>query len=76
MDRLATIETKLDSFKNNLKLYREETKSWYAQLADKASRAADMPALLGMERVIKAGDSSKSVSMNDGIFHTSPSARL
>jgi len=34
MDRLATIETQLDSFKNNLKLYCEETKSWYAQLAD------------------------------------------
>ncbi|WP_236562942.1 RHS repeat-associated core domain-containing protein [Pseudomonas koreensis] len=68
MDRVATIETQLDSFKNSLKLYREETKSWYAQLADKASRAADMPSLLGMERVIKAGDSSKSVSMTDGDF--------
>ncbi|WP_256664779.1 RHS repeat-associated core domain-containing protein [Pseudomonas sp. SZ57] len=68
MDRVADIEAQLDSFKDSLTLYREQTKTWYAELADKGSRATDMPSLLGMERVIKAGGSSKAVSMNDDDF--------
>ncbi len=68
MDRVADIEAQLDSFKDSLTLYREQTKTWYAELADKGSRATDMPSLLGLERVIKAGGSSKAVSMNDDDF--------
>ncbi|WP_192560381.1 RHS repeat-associated core domain-containing protein [Pseudomonas allokribbensis] len=68
MDRVAFVDNQLNTFKDSLKLYQEQTKTWYANVADKASRAADLPSLLGMERVIKVGDTSKSVSMTDGDF--------
>lgn len=68
MDRVAFVDNQLNTFKDSLKLYQEQTKTWYARAADKASRAADLPSLLGMERVIKVGDTSKSVSMTDGDF--------
>ena len=68
MDRVAFVDNQLNTFKDSLKLYREQTKTWYAQALDKGSRAADMPSLLGMERVIKVGNTSKAVSMTDGNF--------
>lgn len=68
MDRVAFVDNQLNTFKDSLKLYQEQTKTWYARAADKASRAADLPSLLGMERVIKVGDTSKAVSMTDGNF--------
>lgn len=68
MDRVAFVDNQLNTFKDSLKLYQEQTKTWYAQALDKGSRAADMPSLLGMERVIKAGNTSKTVSMTDGNF--------
>ncbi|MGE1176733.1 RHS repeat-associated core domain-containing protein [Pseudomonas sp. BW7P1] len=67
-ERIAFIDKQLDTFKDSLTLYQEQTKTWYARAADKASRAADLPSLLGMERVIKVGNTSKSVSMTDGDF--------
>ncbi|GLH39140.1 RHS repeat-associated core domain-containing protein [Pseudomonas moraviensis] len=68
MDRVAFVDNQLNTFKDSLKLYQEQTKTWYAQALDKGSRAADMPSLLGMERVIKVGNTSKAVSMTDGNF--------
>lgn len=68
MDRVAFVDNQLNTFKDSLKLYQEQTKTWYARAADKASRAADLPSLLGMERVIKVGGTSKAVSMTDGNF--------
>ncbi|MGF6512640.1 RHS repeat-associated protein [Pseudomonas sp. BT76 TE3572] len=68
MDRVAFVDNQLSTFKDSLKLYQEQTKTWYASGADKGSRAADLPSLLGMERVIKIGNTSKSVSMTDGDF--------
>jgi RHS repeat-associated protein len=68
MDRVAYVDNQLSTFKDSLKLYQEQTKTWYAKAADKGSRATDLPSLLGMERVIKVGNTSKSVSMTDGDF--------
>ncbi|MBN3862004.1 type IV secretion protein Rhs [Pseudomonas frederiksbergensis] len=68
MDRVAYVDNHLSTFKDSLKLYQEQTKTWYAQAADKGSRAADLPSLLGMERIIKVGNTSKSLSMTDGDF--------
>ncbi|MGF6330044.1 RHS repeat-associated protein [Pseudomonas sp. BS3782 TE3695] len=68
MDRVAYVDNQLSTFKDSLKLYQEQTKTWYAKAADKGSRATDLPSLLGMERVIKVGNTSKSVSMSDGDF--------
>ncbi|MFJ2366574.1 RHS repeat-associated core domain-containing protein [Pseudomonas sp. NPDC087697] len=68
MDRVAYVDNQLSTFKDSLTLYREQTQTWYAQAADKVSRATDMPSLLGMDRVIKVGDTSKSVTMTDGDF--------
>ncbi|AZD27016.1 RHS repeat-associated core domain-containing protein [Pseudomonas chlororaphis] len=68
MGRVADIEKQLNSFKNSLTLYREQTEKWYAQAADAVSEKTDMPSLLGMERVIKVGGTSKAVSMTDGSF--------
>ncbi|MEO6680326.1 MAG: RHS repeat-associated core domain-containing protein, partial [Pseudomonas sp.] len=68
MDRVAFVDNQLSTFKDSLTLYQEQTKTWYAKVADKGSRAADLPSLLGMERVIKVGNTSKAVSMTDGDF--------
>ena len=68
MDRVAFVDNQLNTFKDSLKLYQEQTKTWYASIADKGSRAADLPSLLGMERLIKVGDTSKAVSTTDGNF--------
>jgi len=68
MDRVAYVDNQLSTFKDSLTLYQEQTKTWYAKVADKGSRAADLPSLLGMERVIKVGNTSTSVSMTDSDF--------
>ena len=68
MDQIAVIEQELNDFRNSLTRYREMTESWYARTADAGSRATDLPSLLGMERSIRAGSSSKSVSLGDSDF--------
>ncbi|VVP43350.1 RHS repeat-associated core domain-containing protein [Pseudomonas fluorescens] len=68
MNRVAFIDHQLDVFKDCLTVYREQTKSWYAQSSDYVSHKTDIPSLLGMERIIKVGDTSKAVSMTDGDF--------
>ncbi|PAU60435.1 type IV secretion protein Rhs, partial [Pseudomonas sp. PIC25] len=71
MDQIAYIEEQLSTFKDSLTLYREQTKTWYAQIADKGSHATDMPSLLGMERVLKVGNTSTTVASSDGDFMSS-----
>ncbi|WP_260961279.1 RHS repeat protein [Pseudomonas citri] len=62
------VDQQLDTFKDSLELYRKQTQAWYAQRADDISRFADLPSLLNMDRIIKVGDSSKTVGMADGDF--------
>ncbi|MDR8388256.1 type IV secretion protein Rhs, partial [Pseudomonas sp. JL2] len=68
MDQVHRIEQELDSFKDTLTLYREQLDRWYSQTADRASHAADLPSLMGMERLIRFGDSSSAVSIGDDDF--------
>ncbi|MBK5397405.1 RHS repeat protein [Pseudomonas sp. TH39(2020)] len=68
MEHVARIEQELDSFPGTLSLYREQLKHWFSQAADTASRAADLPSLMGMERIIRFGNSSTAVSSDDDEF--------
>ncbi|QSB39172.1 hypothetical protein JTY93_23670 [Pseudomonas hygromyciniae] len=54
---LDLIEYELNGFHQSLAVYRQQVTSWYAQALDKASHATDLPSLLGMERVLRVGDS-------------------
>ncbi len=71
MDRVARIEQELDSFKDTLSLYREQLDHWFIKAADKLSHAADLPSLMGMERVIKLGNTRTTVSTGDDDFISS-----
>ncbi|MDR6929115.1 hypothetical protein J2Y56_005187, partial [Pseudomonas sp. BE134] len=71
MTHIARIEQELDSFPETLTLYREQLKRWFNQKADQASRAADMPSLMGMERLIKLGSTTTAVSSGDDGFFSS-----
>ena len=68
MEHIARIEQELDSFPGTLSLYREQLKHWFSQAADTASRAADLPSLMGMERIIRFGNASTVVSSDDDEF--------
>ncbi|WP_434580183.1 RHS repeat protein [Pseudomonas sp. Z5-35] len=68
MDQVRRIEDALDSFKETLPLYREQLESWYSRAVDGASQLADLPSLMGMERVIRFGDSTTAVSIQDTDF--------
>ncbi|WP_434694561.1 RHS repeat protein [Pseudomonas sp. Z1-14] len=70
MDQVRRIEAELDSFKDSLSLYREQLDRWYARAADRASQAADLPSLMGMERVLLFGGSATTVSSRDSDFHS------
>ncbi|KJZ62593.1 RHS repeat-associated core domain-containing protein [Pseudomonas fluorescens] len=71
MDQIVRIEQELDGFPNTLSLYREQLKHWLSQAADKASHAADLPSLMGMERIIRFGNASTAVSSGDDDFFSS-----
>ncbi|KAB0483069.1 type IV secretion protein Rhs, partial [Pseudomonas reinekei] len=71
MDHIARIELELDSFPDTLTLYRQQLERWFSQTADKVSHATDMPSLMGMERVIKLGNTSTVVSSADDDFFSS-----
>ncbi|TBN38523.1 DUF6531 domain-containing protein, partial [Pseudomonas sp. BGI-2] len=71
MDQIARIEQELDDFPDTLTLYREQLKSWYSQAADKVSRATDLPSLMDMDRKIKLGNTSTTVSSGDDDFLSS-----
>ena len=68
MEHVTRIEEELDSFPHTLSLYREQLNHWLSQSADKASHVADLPSLMGMERIIKFGSSSTAVSSGDDDF--------
>ncbi|MHA6787392.1 RHS repeat-associated core domain-containing protein [Pseudomonas bijieensis] len=68
MDQVSRIEQELDSFNDTLSVYREQLARWYSRAADRASHAADLPSLMGMERVIRFGDSTTAVSTGDDDF--------
>ncbi len=68
MDQIVRIEQELDGFKDTLVVYREQLGSFLSRNADKISRSMDMPSLMGMERLIKLGDSTTAVSSRDDDF--------
>ncbi|QAX84186.1 type IV secretion protein Rhs [Pseudomonas sp. DTU12.3] len=68
MAAVTRIEQELDSFPDSLNLYREQLKHWASRAADKVSHAADLPSLMGMERIIRFGDGSTAVSSGDNDF--------
>ncbi|WHS58934.1 RHS repeat-associated core domain-containing protein [Pseudomonas sp. G2-4] len=68
MDQVRRIEQELDSLKDTLSVYREQLDRWYSRAADEVSHAADLPSLMGMERLIRFGDSSTAVSTGDDDF--------
>ncbi|SEF08837.1 RHS repeat-associated core domain-containing protein [Pseudomonas palleroniana] len=67
---IAAIEHELDGFHQSLVQYRRQMSAWYAQALDSVSHVADMPSLLGMDRVLRVGDSQRSVSVSDADFST------
>ena len=71
MTHIARIEQELDSFPDTLSLYREQLKHWFSRAADQASRAADLPSLMGMERIIRFGNTTTTVSSGDDEFLSS-----
>jgi hypothetical protein len=50
---IALIEHELDGFHQSLTMYRQQMRAWYARALDSVSDAADMPSLLGMDRVLR-----------------------
>lgn len=76
MDAVTRIEQALDSFPDTLSVYREQLKHWASRAADEVSHAADLPSLMGMERIIRFGSDSTAVSSTDNAFSpVSSSAR-
>ncbi|MCU0120803.1 DUF6531 domain-containing protein, partial [Pseudomonas sp. B2M1-30] len=68
MEAVTRIEQELDSFPDTLSLYREQLKHWLSRSADQISHAADLPSLMGMERVIRFGETRTTVSSDDSQF--------
>ncbi|MGY2376347.1 DUF6531 domain-containing protein, partial [Pseudomonas sp. SDO524_S393] len=68
--RITHIEHELDGFHQSLEIYRQQMNALYAHALDSASHALDLPSLLGMDRVLRVGDSQRSVSMTDADFST------
>ncbi|WP_342307828.1 hypothetical protein WLF14_18040 [Pseudomonas fluorescens] len=67
---IAHIEHELDGFHQSLVTYRQQLGAWYSRALDSVSHAADLPSLLGMDRVLRAGNSQRSVSLSDTDFST------
>ncbi|WP_454191159.1 RHS repeat-associated core domain-containing protein [Pseudomonas canadensis] len=68
--RIALIEFELDGFHQSLVIYRQHMDAWYSRALDSVSHALDMPSLLGMDRVLRVGDSQRAVSISDTDFST------
>ncbi|WP_395607970.1 RHS repeat-associated core domain-containing protein [Pseudomonas sp. B22129] len=62
---IALIEHELNGFHQSLTEYRQQMNAWYSRALDSVSHAADLPSLLGMERVLRVGDSQTVVSAAD-----------
>ncbi|MEZ1318436.1 RHS repeat-associated core domain-containing protein [Pseudomonas fluorescens] len=71
MAHIARIEQELDGFCDTLSLYRQQLQGFLTRTTDQVSHATDMPSLLGMERQIKLGSTSTSVSAGDDDFLSS-----
>ncbi|WP_029977740.1 DUF6531 domain-containing protein, partial [Pseudomonas sp. H1h] len=71
MDAVSRIEQELDSFPDTLNLYRQQLEHWLSRAADRVSHAADLPSLMGMERIIRFGDRVTAVSTGDNDFFSS-----
>ncbi|OPA83897.1 type IV secretion protein Rhs [Pseudomonas fluorescens] len=67
---IASIEHELNGFHQGLAVYRQQMGAWYSRALDSVSHAADMPSLLGMDRVMRVGDTQRSVSLSDADFST------
>uniref|UniRef100_UPI0005192EA4 hypothetical protein n=1 Tax=Pseudomonas tolaasii TaxID=29442 RepID=UPI0005192EA4 len=65
---ITFIEHELNGFHQSLAVYRQQLGAWYSRALDSASHAADLPSLLGIERVLRVGDSQTSVSATDPNF--------
>ncbi|MGY2177933.1 hypothetical protein, partial [Pseudomonas azotoformans] len=67
---IARIEFELDGFHQSLVIYRQQMDAWYSRALDSVSHGLDMPSLLGMDRVLRVGDSQRAVSIADTDFST------
>ncbi|WP_025857519.1 RHS repeat-associated core domain-containing protein [Pseudomonas sp. CHM02] len=67
---IALIEHELNGFHQSLAIYRQQMGAWYSRALDSVSHGLDMPSLLGMDRVLRVGDSQRSVSLSDADFST------
>ena len=67
---ITFIEHELDGFHQSLVEYRQQMGAWYSRALDTVSHAADMPSLLGMDRVLRVGDAQQSVGLGDADFST------
>ncbi|MGY2681274.1 RHS repeat-associated core domain-containing protein [Pseudomonas tolaasii] len=65
---ITFIEHELNGFHQSLAVYRQQFGAWYSRALDSASHAADLPSLLGIERVLRVGHSQTSVSATDPNF--------
>lgn len=65
---IALIEHELDGFHQSLAIYRQKMNAGYARALDSVSHTADLPSLLGMDRVLQEGDSRLSVGVTDTDF--------
>lgn len=68
---IAFIEHELNGFHQSLAEYRQQMDAWYSQALDSVSHSADLPSLLGMDRVLRVGASQTSVGMTDPNFRGS-----
>ncbi|SEN63026.1 YD repeat-containing protein, partial [Pseudomonas sp. ok272] len=69
--RVAQIEQALDTFQDTLGLYRQQLTHWFLRGTDSLSHAADLPSLMGMDRVITLGNARQVVGTGDDEFITS-----
>jgi RHS repeat-associated protein len=70
------IDQQLNSFPDMLTEYREQTKKWYFQVADKGSAALDLPSLFSMDKKLKVSGESTTVGKDDGNYATKVSCPL
>ncbi|MFK9004573.1 type IV secretion protein Rhs, partial [Pseudomonas pergaminensis] len=67
---IALIEHELNGFHQSLVIYRQQMDAWYSRALDSVSHGLDMPSLLGMDRVLRVGNSQRAVSIVDADFST------
>ncbi|MGE1177097.1 type IV secretion protein Rhs, partial [Pseudomonas bananamidigenes] len=68
MEATTRIEQALDSFPRTLDLYREQLRHWFSRSTDSISHTADLPSLMGMERILRFGEHTTAVALDDKYF--------